>query len=176
MPSWGIVLKDWLAGRYPTYPASIKSRFFFETSVCSKDLKSPYQVAFFTTSAFDNSGIQQNFAAFSQQINANANSSSPAKYGIAFGNLDGSSILVIPIPKQTRNNGINGYKNFLTIRDFMDNASETQQCEFWKIAAREIIKYLQTHNEVWVSTHGLGVPYFHLRLDPIPKYYKTKKN
>lgn len=27
----------------------------------------------------------------------------------------------------------------------------------------------------YISTHGLGVPYFHLRIEPIPKYYVTKK-
>ena len=40
MPSWATVLKDWVAGRHPKYPARVKSKFFFETSVCNKDLKS----------------------------------------------------------------------------------------------------------------------------------------
>ena len=175
MPSWGIVLKDWLVGRYPKYPARIKSRFFFETSVCSRDLKSPYQAEFVITNAFDRIGLQPDFAAFDKLINANTSSSSAQKYALAFANLDGSSILIIPVPKQTTGGGTKGFKNFMTIRDFMDSASDTQQQEFWKTVAREIIKYLETHELVWVSTHGLGVPYFHLRLDPKPKYYKTTK-
>jgi hypothetical protein len=64
-------------------------------------------------------------------------------------------------------------KNFLTVKDFMDNASVTQQGEFWKFVAIQILEYLKTHKHVFVSTHGLGVPYFHLRLDPKPKYYHS---
>ena len=37
-----------------------------------------------------------------------------------------------------------------------------------------IKKALKTHDHVYVSTHGLGVPYFHLRIDFEPKYIQTK--
>jgi hypothetical protein len=175
MTTWENTLSEWLAGRYPKYPKSVKSRFFFETSICRRDLQSPYHAVFVPTSAFENPEIHQDFKAFEKQITANTKTKTPLKYALAFPNLDGSSTLIIPVPKLlSGGSSVLGYKNYLTIRDFMDNASETQKREFWKSAAREIIKYLQTHDQVWVSTHGLGVPYFHLRLDPNPKYYKTR--
>lgn len=64
MPSWGMVLKDWISGRYPSYPARIKSKFFFETSVCSRDLNTLYRAEFIATSAFDRIGLTQDFTAF----------------------------------------------------------------------------------------------------------------
>ena len=30
---------------------------------------------------------------------------------------------------------------------------------------------MEEHKKVWVSAHGLGVPYFHLRIAIKPKYY-----
>jgi len=185
MSTWENTLTKWLAGQYPTYPKNIKSRFFFETSVCNKDLRSPYHAVFVQTDAFDKPGMHQDFKAFEKQIIANdkpnakdnAKAKIAQKYALAFPNLDRSSILIIPVPKLLPGGSSgSGYKNYMTIRDFMDTASDTQKREFWKKAAREIIKYLQTHDQVWVSTHGLGVPYFHLRLDPLPKYYKTQFN
>ena len=175
MSTWEKTLTKWLAGQYPTYPKNLKSRFFYETSVCHRDLRSPYHAVFVQTTAFEKQGMHQDFKAFEKQIIANAQAKTPQKYALAFPNLDGASTLIIPEPKLLPGgSSVSGFKNYMTIRDFMDNASETQQREFWKTAAREIIKYLQTHDQVWVSTHGLGVPYFHLRLDPIPKYYKTQ--
>jgi hypothetical protein len=46
---------------------------------------------------------------------------------------------------------------------------------FWKKVASEIKKYLKDNDKVYISTHGLGVNYFHLRLDKYPKYYQTKE-
>jgi hypothetical protein len=152
MSSWETTIKEWFAGKFPTYPKSLKSRFFFETSVCSKDLRSPYHAVFVQTDAFEKPGMHQDFKAFEKQIIANANIKANAKnkthqkYALTFPNLEGTSTLIIPVPKQVKGGSLSsGYKNYMTIRDFMDNASETQQREFWKIAAREIIKYLQTH-------------------------------
>jgi hypothetical protein len=66
-------------------------------------------------------------------------------------------------------------KKFTTIKDFIDNASEYQQRKFWIKTANEIKKVLNTNDKIYVSTHGTGVNYFHLRLDKNPKYYQTTK-
>jgi len=71
----------------------------------------------------------------------------------------------IPIPKNN--------KNFTTIKDFMDNSTRYHQKVFWKKVAKEIKKRLKEKEGVYVSTHGLGIPYFHIRLDDNPKYYQT---
>ena len=57
----------------------------------------------------------------------------------------------------------------------MDNATDKQQKEFWKKVVSSIKKMLKTNDKVWVSTHGKGVPYLHIRIDTNPKYYLTKK-
>ena len=31
------------------------------------------------------------------------------------------------------------------------------------------------YNKVWISTHGLGVPYLHVRISITPKYYGNSK-
>jgi len=61
------------------------------------------------------------------------------------------------------------------MKDFCDNASITQQKQFWKKVAFEIEYLLKSNENIYVSTHGLGEHYFHLRLDKRPKYYKTKE-
>ena len=84
----------------------------------------------------------------------------------SFYNLSGDSKLIIPIPKKG--------KYFTTIKDFIDTASLTQQKQFWKYAAEEIIDTLNHESKIYISTHGLGIPYFHLRLDTRPKYYQSQ--
>ena len=57
----------------------------------------------------------------------------------------------------------------------MDNATDKQQKAFWKKVSNSVTKMLKTHDKVWVSTHGKGVPYLHVRIDTVPKYYLTNK-
>jgi hypothetical protein len=57
----------------------------------------------------------------------------------------------------------------------MDNASYSQQRGFWRDVASAIKRMLKKYDQVFVSTHGLGVPYFHLRINTYPKFYQTKK-
>jgi hypothetical protein len=61
------------------------------------------------------------------------------------------------------------------MKDFIDNASKTQQKEFWKKVSTELKKCLKLNDKIYVNTHGLGVNYFHLRLDIRPKYYVRKE-
>ena len=63
--------------------------------------------------------------------------------------------------------------NYATIKDFIDNAPAIQQQEFWRLVGNEIENELEAHDKLYVSTHGLGVPYLHVRLCPTPKYYHT---
>jgi hypothetical protein len=62
-------------------------------------------------------------------------------------------------------------KNYATLRDFIDNAPEIQQQEFWKHAAKVAKKLMKEKGKVWISVHGLGVYYTHVRISTIPKYY-----
>lgn len=110
-----------------------------------------YQVI--PTSAFQ--GQQPNFDAFKRHKKSTE--------AFHFENLNKDAILVVPKPHSG--------KNFLSIYDFLKNASQTQKDYLKKEALIAIRKGLDRWGQVYVNTHGLGVPYFHLRIDKTPKYY-----
>ena len=158
--NWEQKLQQWKSGMVQTYPKNIKSRFFFETYVCDQNLKNKYQDKFIPNKILQQLKYDQ--SAYQKYIDNSEN-----QYVTSFYNLSGDSKLIIPIPKKG--------KTFTTIKDFIDTSSETQQKYFWKYAAQEIMDMLKNNSKIYVSTHGLGVPYFHLRLDTLPKYYQTKE-
>lgn len=55
-------------------------------------------------------------------------------------------------------------KNYATLKDFIDNTLPNQQKEFWKFVSQTIRKCMKKHDTLWVSTHGLCVPYLHIRI------------
>lgn len=103
---------------------------------------------------------QQDTSAFQEYIKKSRN-----KYVVAFPNLSKDSMLVIPMPG----------KNYTTLKDFIDNAPKIQQQEFWKKVAKVAKKFVKENGEAWISVHGMGVNYTHVRIDPYPKYYFDKK-
>ena len=66
-------------------------------------------------------------------------------------------------------------KNYTTLKDFIDNAPMIQQQEFWKEVAKVAKKNIYEKNKVWISVHGMGVPYTHVRISTYPKYYFDDK-
>lgn len=164
---WSEVISLWESGQPVKYPKSITKRFFYETTCCNAQLTNKYLSKFIESDEL-NQIKDQDYTPYALHISkARANAKSDGAYGTSFINKSGNSILVIPLP-------VNG-KNYATIKDFIDNAPETQQSEFWKMVACEIKQILKLHPRVWISTHGLGVSYFHLRIDLEPKYYVTVK-
>ena len=157
---WIDKLNEWNNGNVFSYPKDIKKRFFYETSFCNKDMNNDYKEVFIENNSLNN--LEEDCSNFEKYIKSSKN-----KYVVSFTNLSGNSILIIPIPKKN--------KNFTTIKDFVDNASVYHQKQFWKKAVKEIKNTLKNNEKIYVSTHGLGVPYFHLRLDKYPKYYQTKE-
>ena len=105
----------------------------------------------------------QNYTPFQEYINNSQN-----KYVTAFPNLNKDSMLVIPMPRRG--------KNYATLKDFIDNAPKVQQREFWKKVAEVAKKFMKQNGEAWISVHGLGVDYTHVRIDSKPKYYFKLKN
>ena len=155
---WKSKLLEWKNGKYPKHP-NLKKSFFWETSPVTKKLDTEYKEKYIISDYLNK--MEQNFNSFENKIN-----SSSDNYAVAFYNLSQTSLLVIPIPRKS--------KKYTTLKDFMDNASDTQQKKFWKKVAGSILLMLKSHDKVWVSTHGKGVPYLHVRIDIIPKYYLTK--
>ena len=137
------------------YPINIKGKFQWNTSV----LKNNEKAVFKQTFRVDNKLPQeQDKTEFQEYINNSQN-----KYAVSFLNLSKDTMLVIPMP-------VTG-KNYATLKDFIDNAPEIQQKNFWKRVAEVAKQFMNEKGKVWISVHGLGVSYMHVRISTTPKYY-----
>ena len=152
---WSEVLTRWENCVLMKYPKQLKGRFQWNTSVLKNDGKAEFRQSFRTNYTLSQS---QNKKDFQEQINQSQN-----KYVVSFPNLSKDAMLVVPMP-------VRG-KNYATLRDFIDNASGTQQKEFWKKVAEVARRFLHEKGKVWISVHGLGVDYTHVRISASPKYY-----
>ena len=153
---WKDKIDLWLKGEILEYPINIKTRFFYQTSVCDKKLKNKYNEFFLLNNNLDY--LIQDYTVFIEYIKKSKN-----KYATSFYNISRDALLVIPIPRKN--------KIFTTVKDFIDNSSIKQQKILWKLVAKNVLKLLETYDQVYVSTHGLGVSYLHVRIDLTPKYY-----
>ena len=142
----------WTLGTILKYPQKIKHPFLWRTR---RKTKTKFEQEF---TIDKNLPRTQNYSAFKTQIKKSKN-----KYVIVFPNLAKDTLLVVPMPKRG--------KNFASLKDFIDNASKTQQKVFW----RKVKQVANRENVVWVSTHGHGVPYLHVRISLKPKYYGNSK-
>lgn len=157
---WKKVISDWKEGaNLPCYPRNIRKQFFWETSYIDKEMKEEYDEKFIESERLEQQ--EYNPEAFLEYIENSDND-----YVTSFPNLKKDSMLVIPIPRSS---------NFTSLKFFMDFSSDRQYRYFWRRVAEEIENMLLEHEGVWVSTHGLGVPYLHVRIDTYPKYYQTRR-
>lgn len=156
---WSEVLTNWENGIILKYPKQLKGKFQWNTSVLKNDGNVEYKQSFRTN---DKLPEKQNKKDFQEYIATSQN-----KYVTAFPNLSKDTMLVIPMP-------VNG-KNYATLRDFIDNAPKIQQQEFWKKVAEVAKNFMEEKEKVWISVHGLGFPYTHVRVSTSPKYYFDKK-
>lgn len=156
---WSEKLEDWKNGNILTYPYEITSQFLWETSPISKYVDNEFLEKFIPNK---NLNCQtQNYSSFNQYINQSKTNT------CVFNNLNNTSRLIIPMP--------DSHKEYTSLKLFIDNSDYDKQVEFWKTVAQEIEVMLQKHEKIWVSTHGLGVPYLHVRIDLNPKYYVTQE-
>ena len=152
---WSDVLTDWENGGVLKYPKNVKGKFQWNTSVLKNDGKVAYLQTFRTNNKL---AQRQNKKDFQEHFK-----NSQDKYVVSFPNLSKDTMLVVPMP-------VRG-KNYATLRDFIDNASEIQQQAFWKKVAEVAKKFMNEKGKVWISVHGLGVDYTHVRISSSPKYY-----
>lgn len=160
--SWREMIEHWKVGKTLSYPSYIKKRFFYETSPCDKFMNNKYEDSFIETDYFNDK--KQDFSPFKEYIDKSDNNDATH-----FPDQTKDSILIIPIPRKHKDGR---YRNYMTIKDFMDNAPFEQQREFWIYTSRIIITFSRNvPNGLYVNTHGKSIHYFHLRLDKTPKYY-----
>lgn len=161
--SWSDKLRAWESGTPQTYdPTECPVAFFYETSACDHHGKLEYNEVYITSPELSRQSTLRapDYSAFRAHLDPKTR---PSEYAVSFDSLSPGTRLVVPVPRRGR--------RFANIREFIDNASERQQTQFWKLAAAEIKEQLKYHDRVFVSTHGLGVNYFHLRIECRPKYY-----
>ena len=152
---WIDVLTNWENGITLQYPKNVKGKFQWNTSVLKNEGKVPFKQTFRTNNKLSQN---QNKKDFQEYIKNSQN-----KYVVAFPNLSKDTMLVVPMPSRG--------KNYATLRDFIDNAPEIQQQEFWKKVAEVAKNFMNEKGKVWISVHGLGVDYTHVRISSSPKYY-----
>ena len=156
---WKTVLDGWKDGKVLKYPKNVKKAFMWKTSKLDKKESNTYKHEFVI---YNGLPTIQNYQAYKKYITQSKN-----KYVVSFMNLTNDTLLVVPIPKRG--------KNFATIKDFIDNASATHQKKFWNAVASIARKFLKTNDFAYISTHGMGVSYLHVRISTIPRYYGNSK-
>ncbi len=157
--TWNKKLEDFENGIILQYPKNIKTRFYYETSIIKLNSNSPYEERFIQTNSLDNAEYDKDtFSEYFTKENLKINS-----HAVSFYNKSGDTLLICPTP----------YKNnkYITIKEFIDLAPKEQQIEFWRFVAANIKEYIKNNGQAYVSTHGNGVSYFHLRICNKPKYY-----
>ncbi len=82
---------------------------------------------------------------------------------LAFPNLGGDAIMVVPRPLGPRS----AYGHLAA---FVRGAPEAQRAALWQAVGEAMAQRLGSE-PVWLSTAGAGVSWLHVRLDDRPKYY-----
>ena len=154
---WSSILNSWSNGNFPIKPKNINKPFFWKTSVINKYTDLNFYEEFIENDLLINKN--QDINTFQEYFNKNKTE----KYAISFPNLSGDTTLIVPVPRVR--------KNFSNLFYFMKNASNKQQSELWKLVVKEALKLLKVNENIWISTHGLGVNYLHIRVSNTPKYY-----
>ena len=161
---WSDVLTNWENGIPFTYPENLKEknvRFHWNTSPLTEKMNTTFIQKFKENNALPK---RQNKNAFKDKLSEAEKKGK--QHATSFPNLSGDTVLVVPMPRTG--------KSYVTLKDFTDNAPMKQQQELWKLVAREAKKQVKEFGKVWISTHGLGVPYLHVRISSQPKYYFSK--
>lgn len=158
---WSTILDGWNNGIYPIIPKNKDKPFFWKTSVINKYKDLNFKEEFIEDNLLISN--KQNIIPFQKYID----NKKDERYAISFPNLSGDTILIIPVPRVR--------KNFSNLFYFMKNASNKQQKELWKLVVKEAHQLLKTNENIWISTHGLGVNYLHIRVSITPKYYGNSK-
>lgn len=151
MKMWSHKLSDFSI----TYPSNITDSFIWETSPIHKNTDTQYKEVFIPNPRLPQI---QDYSSFEEHI-----INSKSKSAVSFFNPSKTTLLVIPIPRKN--------KNYATLKNFLDEASFEQKQKFFAKIRKEINNMLKLHDKIFVSTHGFGVPYLHVRIEPYPKYF-----
>lgn len=86
---------------------------------------------------------------------------------VYFPNLGKNAELIVPTPAD----GVD-LQVYAHLAAFVRGAAQSQQVAFWRLVAERILMSVGS-DPLYVSTHGFGVFWLHVRLEGRPKYYRT---
>ena len=158
--TWDEKLIQWSEGKYLKPPANISS-FMWRTTPIIFDDNSKYK-ELFVPATFNNTPDNNTFSSYM---------------------VDDRSAFIIWNAKKDTKMVIPGYrpgKNFANLAMFMKEADIKQQEEFWKtvaLAIKEELVKMAKGQKLYISTHGFGVSYLHVRIEhDKPKYFDPAEN
>ena len=168
--TWRQLLEKWInKKKYEIYPTDLDYSFaikFYPFTGNDLDTTVKYEI-----SREDGLPEEQNYSSFEDKLNQLCRFESKDKMNrlcrfdvISFKNLSGDSTLIVPCPDAN--------KNYAHLSLFNKNATNSKKLELWKKVAEEINNIIKNNKEqeIYLNTHGYGVPYLHIRIDPTPKY------
>ena len=161
---WNKVLDNWKHGIILALPKNINKPFIWRCSVLDKNELLEYKHEFIEDSRFIGHE-KQDLGIMASSLNKKK--FDKEKYVVAFPNLNGDTVLVVPKERIG--------KHFTSIYYFSKNASLLQQKMFCKRVSIDARKALNKFTYVFISTHGLGIDYLHVRICSYPKYYEKSK-
>jgi len=160
--TWENVLNSWSNGNPLTIPeyATNMNGFEWRTLFINNDASSPYKEVFIESN-FDNRFDIKTFKEYMTNTH---------DAGFIIWNVKGDTKMVIPNYRQG--------KNFAHLANFMRQADQNQQKEFWKLVAKAVkeeLAKMKTGDKLYVSTHGHGVAYLHVRIEHNrPRYFNPE--
>jgi len=136
--------------------ASTFTAFRWETPPISLDtLNRPFEFVLLDSPGLDREADEDAFAEHFRAASAAA--------VVAFANLGGDAVLVVPCPIAPK-------AAYGHLASFLRNAPPAQQDSLWQAVGRAMRQRVGAR-PVWLSTAGAGVSWLHVRLDDRPKYY-----
>ena len=85
---------------------------------------------------------------------------------VSFANLGNDATLVAPTPQKG--------KSYAHFAEFLRTAPKEQIQALWEMTAIEFENNLGM-DYAWLNTAGHGVPWLHIRIDSVPKYYQYQE-
>jgi hypothetical protein len=158
---WKDILNNWDNGKFLEMPKYISKPFYWRTNSV-KNQNSVYLDEFVETNSLPSKNSYQAFLDPPISLKKSKNSI------IVAPNLSHDTILIIP--QIDKNNTLNEL-NYSSLFYFMKNAPKAKQIQLWKTVSFVIKKQLPLWKNLWVSVHGNGVGYLHIRISKTPKYY-----
>lgn len=151
---WFKVLDNWEKG---LYLKNYKSPFMWMTNALTKE-NNNYKDIFLECKSLEN--IKQDHKPFDDYLNTLKCTEGDV---ISFLNISKDTLLIVPIPRKG--------KNFSSYFYFFKNSSKRQKINVFKKVSEMAKLMLEDNEKIYISIHGLGVHYLHIRISPNPKYY-----